>query len=417
MALNPHTAFDLSASSTRRSRVAARVIAEIVVASIGAAFLAGALVANQSWLDTHFQPSWFLPRHWYVRIAIFVRVVMVALGLSLSLFARRRIGVFAARTPASALHIAIAAALALAMSEPVLRYVHLGPTEWLFPDEEPLRRPDPRLGWTLVPARTGHSTSGGRVVDYALDPAGYRVRRSDEPVDTERPTLIFVGESVMFGEGLTWEESVPAQVESMLGVQSANLAVHGFASDQAYLRLERELPRFRRPVAVVSLFMTALFGRNLDSQRPHLGPGLVWLPAVQRWRLESLARLIVPYHGEDVVERGITVTREVLRATVALARARGATPLILVPQFGHEEPVEEVLRRRILDDAAVPYLWVEIDAAWRLPWNRHPNPRAARAIAAAITRRLREQIANPVAETGRSVYSGRRSLPAGPREK
>jgi hypothetical protein len=199
----------------------------------------------------------------------------------------------------------------------------------------------------------------------------------------------------MFGEGLTWEESVPAQVESMLAVQSANLAVHGFASDQVYLRLEQELPRFRRPVAVVSLFMAALFGRNLDSERPHLGPGLVWLPPVQRWRLESLARLIVPYHGEAVVERGITVTREVLRATVALARARGATPLILVPQFGREEPVEAALRRRILDDAGVPYLRVEIDAAWRLAWNRHPNPRAARAIAAAISRRLREQGAEP----------------------
>jgi hypothetical protein len=207
----------------------------------------------------------------------------------------------------------------------------------------------------------------------------------------ERPTIVFAGESVMFGEGLTWEESVPAQVESMLGVQSANLAVHGFASDQVYLRLERELPRFRRPVAVVTLFMTALFGRNLDEERPHLGPGLVWLPAVHRWRLQSLARLIVPYHGEDVVERGIATTREVLRATVALARARGATPLILVPQFGPEEPAEEALRRRVLDDPAGPCLRIQIDAAWRLPWNRHPNPRAARALAAAIAQRLQAE--------------------------
>jgi hypothetical protein len=383
MARDPHT----------HGRNAARVIAEAVVASIGAAFLAGALVANQRWLDKHFMPSWFLPRRWYELIAILVRVVMVVVGLTLSLFARRRIGDFAARTPAQAFYIAIAAVLALGLSEPVLRHAHLGPTEWLLPDEEPLRQPDPRLGWTLVPARTGHSANGGRVVDYALDAAGYRVRRADAPVDTERPTVIFAGESVMFGEGLTWEESIPAQVESLMGVQSANLAVHGFASDQVYLRLERELPRFRRPVAVVSLFMTALFGRNLDSERPHLGPGLVWLPAVHRWRLESLARLIVPYHGEDVVERGITETREVLRATVALARARGATPLILVPQFGPEEPAEAALRRRIVDDGAASYLRVQIDAAWRLPWNRHPNPRAARAIAEAITRRLHAESA------------------------
>jgi hypothetical protein len=371
-----------------KPRVVVRVIAEVVVASIGVALLAGALVANPSWLDRHFMPSWFLPRHWYLLIATGIRALMGMAGFTLTLLVRRRLAEVVARGPGQACGIAIAAVLALGMSEPVLRHVHLGPTEWLFPDEEPLRRPDARLGWTLVPARTGHSTNGGRVVDYAIDPAGYRVRRSDEPVDTARPTVVFAGESVMFGEGLTWEESIPAQVESMTGVQSANLAVHGFATDQVYLRLQTELPRFRRPVAVVSLFMPALFGRNLDPERPHLGPGLLWLPPVHRWRLESLARLIVPYHGEEVVDDGIAVTREVLRGIVELARARGATPLILVPQFGAEEAAETALRRKVLDDSGVPVLRVEIDAAWRLPWNRHPNPRAARAIATAIAERL-----------------------------
>jgi hypothetical protein len=121
--------------------------------------------------------------------------------------------------------------------------------------------------------------------------------------------VLFTGESVMFGEGLTWEESIPAQVGGMLGVQSANLAVHGFGTDQAYLRLERELPRFRRPVAVVSLFMTALFGRNLDDDRPHLGPGLVWQPAEHHDRLTSLGKLLVPYRRDETVARGVAVTR------------------------------------------------------------------------------------------------------------
>ena len=38
---------------------------------------------------------------------------------------------------------------------------------------------------------------------------------------------------MMVGEGLTWDEIVPAQVCAILGIQSANLAVSGFASDQA----------------------------------------------------------------------------------------------------------------------------------------------------------------------------------------
>jgi hypothetical protein len=182
---------------------------------------------------------------------------------------------------------------------------------------------------------------------------------------------------------------VPGQVETLLGTQSANLAVHGFASDQAYLRLSEELPRFRRPVAVVSLFAPVLFNRNLDDDRPHLGPGLVWLPPQHRWRLIALARLLVPYRSDETIERGIDVTREVLRATVELATARGAVPVIVVPQFGPEEAAERMLRRRILDETGLPYVRVELDPSWRIAWNWHPDPRAARAIAVAIAARLR----------------------------
>jgi hypothetical protein len=373
-----------------------RAIVEIVVALAGVVFVACAIAANQQWLDRHFLPSFFLPRQWYVKVETFVRLVIGAFGAWLALVVRPRLGRFAGHTPVRLLHVVVAIVLALGASELVLRRVNLRPAEWLLPDEEPQRRPDPQLGWTLTPARTGHNAIGGRVVDYAIDPAGYRVARVEQQVNPERPTLVFAGESVMFGEGLTWEESVPAQVGAMLGEQSANLAVHGYSNDQAYLRLRMELPHFRRPAAVVSLFMTALFGRNLDDDRPHLGPGLVWLPARQRSRLASLASLLVPYRRNETVERGVTLTREVLRATTDLARARGATPLVVVPQFGPEDQTEQRLRHRIFDDTGVPYVLVEIDAGWRLAWDRHPNARAAHAIAAAVAARLRGDRAGPM---------------------
>src|SRR5258705_2446916 len=40
--------------------------------------------------------------------------------------------------------------------------------------------------------------------------------------------------------------------------------------------------------------MTALFGRNLDDDRPHLGPGLVWRPAQPHWRLVPWKRDPLP---------------------------------------------------------------------------------------------------------------------------
>jgi hypothetical protein len=367
---------------------ATRVISEAAIASVGTAFLLCAVLANQRWLDGHFLPSWFLPHGWWVLIESSVRVMLAAVGVSLALWVRPRLGRLIAATPARVVQSAIAAVLALVAGELVLRHVPPRPVGWLVPEEEPRRRRDPRLGWTVVPGRTGHSTVGGRVIDYSFDPAGYRVRRDDEPVDPEQPTILFIGESVMFGEGLTWEESVPAQVGVMMGTQSANLAVHGFSSDQAYLRLETELPRFRRPVAVVSLFMTALLGRNLDDNRPHLGPGLIWLPPQQHGRLASLVNLLVPYRKADTVDRGVMMTREVLGATVMLARAREAMPLIVVPQFGAESQAERALRRRILDETGLPYVWIEFDEGWRLSGNLHPNPGAAHAIATAVAARL-----------------------------
>ena len=366
----------------------ARVMAELTLAVAGVALLGCALAANQEYLDRHVLPSFLLSRAWVVRLEMLARLVLAVLGLVLALVARPRVGRFVAREPARALQVVIAVALALVAGEAVLGRMALRPAEWLFPDEEPRRRADARLGWTYVPERAGRAAIGGRTIEYALDPSGYRVRRVDEPVDPGRPTVVLTGESVMFGEGLTWEESIPAQLGALLGVQSANLAVHGYGSDQAFMRLRAELPRFRRPVAVVSLFMPALFGRNLDDDRPHLMPGLVWGAGKPHARLTSLAQLLVPLRSDEAIERGITVTREVLQATARLARARGATPLVVVPQFGQVAPMEQTLRRRILDEAGVPYVLVALDPAWRLPWDRHPDARAARAIARAAAERL-----------------------------
>jgi hypothetical protein len=381
--------------------LAARAIAEIVVASIGGAFLACAIIATQRFLDGHFVPSFFLPRNWYVAIQTAARLAMAFVGAWLAFVARPKAGRFAARTPARVLQIFVSVALALLTSELALSHVLMRPGEWLSPTDEPRRQLDPRLGWTWVPTREGHKNIGGRVIDYAIDRAGYRVSRLDEPVDPQQPTILFTGESVMFGEGLTYSETIPAQVGEIMGVQSANLAVHGYGNDQAYLRLQSELPHFRHPLAVVSLFMTALFGRNLDQDRPHLGPDLVWLPAQQRSRLASLTKMVVPYRTETTVERGIRVTQEVLRATNELARVHGALPLLVVLQFGNESQPERTLRRKILDDANIPYVFVDIDSSWRLPWDRHPNPRAAQMIAAAIASQLRGLV---IAETGTNQF-------------
>lgn len=378
-------------SEQQAGRAAARFTTESTVACMGGVLVIAAVAANQRWLDRHFLPNFFWSRHLYVLLESAIRVAIGALGAALALLVRRPIGRFVAHNPQTALSVTVAVILAFGASELILRRLDLRAAMEEPARIEPGRRRDPQLGWSFVPLRTGRHSIGGRVVEYAFDSSGYRVRRVEEPVDPERPTILFTGESMMVGEGLTWDETIPAQTGAMLGLQSANMAVSGFASDQAYLRLQNELPRFHRPVAVVLLFAPAIFDRNLDDDRPHLGPGLVWLPAEHRWRLAAIAKLLVPYRSNETIKRGISLTREVLRATVDLARSRGAVPLIVVPEFGPEEPREQALRQQILDDTGLPYVRVELDPTWRISDDDHPDPRAARAIADGVAACLRSR--------------------------
>ena len=367
------------------------------MASIGGVLLVWALAADQQWFDRHFLPAFFVSRDAYVLVQSLARVAAAALGLTLALALRPRLGRFIATNPARACHAALAAVLAVGASELILQQLHLHAAQEEPAGQEPRRRLDPRLGWMFVPARAARHNEAGRVVEYAFDPAGYRVRHVEEPVDPEQPTLLFTGESMMVGEGLNWEETIPAQSAAILGIQSANLAVSAYASDQAYLRLQAELPRFRDPVAIVALFTPSLFDRNMDDDRPHLGRGLVWQPAVERSRLMAILRLVVRYHMSETIERGIAVTREVLRATCDLARARGAVPLILVPQFVPETAAERDLGQRVLEGSGVPVVRVELDRAWRIPGDGHPDARAARTIAKEVADRLARDLGKAAA--------------------
>ncbi len=371
---------------------------ELAVAIAGIALLAGATVAKQSWWDRHFLPVFFLSHEKYLLGERLARVTSGMAGMILIGFVRPKMGRVARRMPvrelaAATARIALAIGLALVASELVLGHKFAFAAAETQAREEPLRQPDQKLGWVFAPARDGQTIVGERKIAYSIDSHGYRVRDSNAPVDVNLPSILFTGESIVAGYGLNWDESIPAQVGALLKTQSANIAVFGYANDQAYLRLAAELPRFRRPLAVVSLFIPSLFVRNLGDDRPRLAPGLDWKPGIHRLWLSSLFRFLVPYHSTAEIEQGIQTTRAVLLSTSALARQRHAISLVIDPQFGPEGPVERMLRRRILDDAGIAYVQVELDPSWHLKGDLHPDPRAAHAIAMAIAARLRADLA------------------------
>jgi hypothetical protein len=382
----PHAAPHLRAAKARR------LTAETLSATVGALLLLMAVAATQAWMQRHFLPDLLFSLSRQLAVLSTCRLLAALAGLMLLDPGRVRLGRYFERTPvrrfvADAAPILIAAVSALAVTESVLRYVPA--LSAIDPVGEPLRRRDPVLGWAPVPNHAGRDTVAGRPIVYATDRAGFRVAPGAPPIDPAQPTILFVGESIMLGFGLNAEETIPAQVQAMTGVQSANLAVDGYATDQAYLRLRREWPRFKRPAAVVVLYTPEVFHRMLDVDRPHLDAGLVVRPAADQGRLMKVARWLVPYRTEPQIDHAAAVTREVLQATQRLAAERGAVTLVILPQFKPETPLERSLRRKILDEGHIPYVIASVPPEGRLRGDIHPNPRAAQAIAATAAAWLR----------------------------
>jgi hypothetical protein len=354
---------------------------KIILASIGCVVMAMAAATNQAWFDRHVLPSFWTPHEEIVRTEMIIRAGVAALGALIVLVSGKAARALK-REPLYAFTMTLAVVLALGATELILRTSPLAAAP---PGSEPRTHADALLGWTFDPSRTGIVTHLGHRTAYVFDRNGYRVASRGIETDFNAPTIIFTGESMMVGHHLAWSETIPAQTSAILGLQSANIAVSGFATDQSYLRLTTELPRFRHPVAVVALFAPAIFDRNLDDDRPHLGPGLVWRSPVRHWRLITLLRRALGYRSETEIEEGVAATRDVLAATVRLARAHGAIPLIVVPQFEPEEPRERELRRRILEKAHLPYVYVPLDPDDRVENDGHPDADGAREIAEAIS--------------------------------
>jgi hypothetical protein len=363
--------------------------ANAAVVLFGTLFLAAALGMGASWQWHHFLPTWAWPWSVQQRILLGLRLAVAAIGGAVLLLLRpwlvRAVRAGRGREALIAILTAtLAVAAAFAVTEGVLhtRTWRSVQERW---DQEPQRVRNAEYGWSFVPNHAGSVVLNGRPVHYATGPFGYRAARAGEGPDFARPTIVFAGESIVFGYGLDWPDTIPAQVQAMTGIQAANTAVNAHATDQVLLRLRHELPRFRQPVAVVVPFMARLFDRNLDRDRPHLDSGLHWHAGERPpLRLVELGRRILRYRSAAAIREGTLMTQRALQAEIALARARGAKPIILVPQYLPEDPREAAIRHDVLDAAGIRYLLVPVRPEWRAPGHNHPTPEGARAIAAAV---------------------------------
>ena len=365
---------------------------EILIIFAALLLLAFAIVADHAWLDSHMLPD-IMMRHWHTTWLNIERGLALSAGLTLVFILRPRLvrwtATSSSRSVLRDLFLGtVAFGLALGVAETAMRWLNWPYSGW-DSGQEPLRRANRFLGWENVPFREGIDAFKGRMIRYDIDRSGHRVAKPTSVLDPARPSILFVGESVMFGYRLEWPETVPGRVEAMTGVQSVNLAVNGYGIDQDYLHLAAELPKFRRPLAIVMLFSPAMVERELRANRPHLGAALHWHPPEEPWRLVQLMKIVFPFHLSSTIADRLHTSRSVLIAADRLAKSRNIPFLVLIPVFVPESAAERRIRDAVLAGSGIHSVVVPLDPAWRSFPDQHPDRRGDEAMARAIVNQFR----------------------------
>ena len=260
----------------------------------------------------------------------------------------------------------------------------------------PYGAPHARYGWTGQPSSTTTVRVSGRDIVMAFNREGIRVPAQDAEPDPARPTILFTGESIALGFGLQYAETYPALIAARRSVQCVNVAGAAYGSDQAYLRLSDAMPHFEHLVATVTVFIPLQLGRNLRDDRPRLvlGPTgeLEFVAAatdfLSRLRIRRLFWNGLPYLGDRGIDRTLALTSAILRETSIRTRARGATPIFVIPSHGAKRPLsehgEDWIVRALFVKQELPFILVDIPPDPILKGDYHPGPSGDEMIAAAV---------------------------------
>jgi hypothetical protein len=212
--------------------------------------------------------------------------------------------------------------------------------------ESQLAQEDAQLGWRLAP----HKTTMVRGIAYATDGDGDRAVAENFVEDPDAPTIVLAGESIAFGYGLAWPDTIAARLAELTGAQVIDAGVGGYSNEQAYLRTVEVTARLHKVIAVVTIVLPVQLSRNLHSE--------------------------FPYTSEHGLQLSLQMAHLLfVRTPKALFVEPGTPPDFMIS---------------LLDD--FPHIFVPLTKEQLLPGDGHPNAEGAKVIAAQIADYL---FANP----------------------
>ena len=199
---------------------------------------------------------------------------------------------------------------------------------------------DPRLGWTLREGLHDVPLLGATVNSNSL---GMRGRREYPLAKTSALRIVVIGDSYTFGEGVNDGETFAAVLEQTLpAAEVLNLAVHGYGTDQQWLRLQIDGLKYMPDVVLFGFNDDDLTRDRLrfrDYMKPHFSVGAAGLaldnvpipsPAAFRARphlrmLDYLDIAMTALRDRHLEAENLVRSRLILDGLFADVRSIGAT--------------------------------------------------------------------------------------------
>lgn len=228
-------------------------------------------------------------------------------------------------------------------------------------------RPDPMLGY--IPREGYSGTDHGYRVHMTFGADGIRLHRQGTPPTSTSPPILVVGDSFAMGAEVGDDESWAAYLEEALGRRVLTAGVPGYGIDQAVLRAESLVAKYKPGLLIVGLIaddvdrarMRILWGlpkpyfevesgrlvlRNVPLPDPDPDPrvdplrrvlGYSYLIDVAMRRLGLMAwwRRGQPSHVEPAHEYGEKVACLLMRRLAALRDAHGMK-VVLLAQYSRQ---------------------------------------------------------------------------------
>lgn len=333
----------------------------------------------------------------------------------------------------------ISVLVTLLFAEAALRILGIGTirqgSPWFAGGNHPryLFQPDPASGYTLRPRFRGREIAFTHEFEMPIEIGPLGIREHPHAAGP-RPSVLALGDSMTFGEGVPADRTWAAVLERESGFRVYNGGVPGYSTCQMTGRARTLLPRFHPDLVIVTLsphwdrdrcadpflylggYIVSqrylarihLIGGNLylgETRLPGIGTATAWAKHVS-----YLARLALPPLGDAA--RALTrkerqparptpedyePTAQALASIREEAQRSGAGFLaVLIESRGQDYETDRANLEQILKAKGLPYLSLdEIKADWphlRYPLDQHWNEAGHRAVGKVLAPLVRARL-------------------------